>query len=253
LKSGIFGDLSIALDPALIMKAAGLLPDPWQADLLRSTADRYLLLCTRQAGKSTSTAALALWEAIYNAPALVLCLSPSLRQSQELFKKVLWFLGAFPQRVPIRKESELRVEMENGSRIVALPATEATVRGYSGVRLLLIDEASRVEDALYFSVRPMLAVSGGRIVAMTTPFGKRGFFYDAWNDAGDDWQRVKITANECPRITQEFLEEERRAVGDWWFRQEYMCDFVDTVDQVFSYEDVTSALSSEIKPLFGGI
>ena len=63
---------------------------------------------------------------------------------------------------------------------------------------------------------------------------------------------IKITANECPRITEEFLQEERASLGDWWFRQEYMCEFVETVDQIFSYSQVMSALSEEIKPLFGG-
>src|SRR4030095_146743 len=82
-------DLALALDPALLMKQAGLTPDPRQRDFLQSEAKRQLLLCSRQSGKSTCTGTLALHTAIYSAPALVLLLSPSLRQSQELFRKVL--------------------------------------------------------------------------------------------------------------------------------------------------------------------
>ena len=101
---------------------------------------------------------------------------------------------------------------KNGSRIVALPGTEETVRGFSGVRLLVVDEAARVDDPLYFSIRPMLAVSGGRMVCLTTPFGKRGFFYEEWTGDGP-WDRIKVTARECPRISEKFLEEERASRG----------------------------------------
>ena len=54
----------------------------------------------------------------------------------------------------------------------------------------------------------MLAVSGGRLIALSTPFGKRGWFHAAWRSA-EDWDRVKVTAEQCPRISAEFLVEER--------------------------------------------
>ena len=147
----------------------------------------------------------------------------------------------------------MQLELANGSRIVALPGKEATIRGYAGVDLLVIDEASRVEDALYFSTRPMLAVSGGRLICLTTPFGKRGFFHQEWTEGGDSWHRTRITALDVPRISAEFLDEERRALGEWWFLQEYMCEFMETTDQVFSYDLIQAAMSSDIQPLFGGI
>jgi len=113
----------------------------------------------------------------------------------------------------------------------------------------VIDEAARVDDALYVAVRPMLAVSGGRLIALSTPYGKRGWFHDEWHNEAN-WQRVRVTAEECPRITKEFLAEERRALGDRYYRQEYGCDFVETVDAVFSFEDIQAARSSDIEPLF---
>ena len=136
-------DLSLALDPALLMQKQGLSPDPWQMQFLRSQAERQILLCTRQAGKSTTTAVLALHEAVFTSNALVLLLSPSLRQSQELFRKVLATYKSTAS-MPSSMESALRIEFENGSRIVSLPGKEETVRGYSGVSLLIVDEASRV-------------------------------------------------------------------------------------------------------------
>ncbi len=114
--------------------------------------------------------------------------------------------------MPAEAESALRLELANGSRLVSLPGTERTVRGYSGVALLVIDEAARVSDALYYSVRPMLAVSGGALLALTTPDGKRGWFYEAWSGA-EPWRRVEVKARDCPRISPEFLREERRVLG----------------------------------------
>src|ERR1041384_2381589 len=68
----------------------------------------------------------------------------------------------------------------------------------------------------------MLAVSRGRLVALSTPFGKRGWYHDEWHGEGE-WQRVKITAEQCSRIAPEFLAEERRAFGERWYRQESLC------------------------------
>ncbi|HEV3163597.1 MAG TPA: terminase family protein, partial [Isosphaeraceae bacterium] len=147
------------------------------------------------------------------------------------------------------RESSLQLHLDNGSRIIGLPASEGKVRVYSSVALLLIDEASRVGDDLYRAMRPMLAVSRGRLLALSTPFGKRGWFHDAWHGAGD-WERVKVTAEQCPRIPADFLAEERRALGERWYRQEYQCSFEDNIDAVFAYADIQAAMSDEVKPLF---
>jgi hypothetical protein len=184
----------------------------------------------------------------------VLLLSPSLRQSQELYRKVRSDYRALGDAAPgVVEETALRMELTNGSRIVSLPGKESTVRGFSGTSLLIVDEASRVSDALYHAVRPMLAVSGGQLVLLSTPFGKRGFFWYEWADGGADWHRVMITANECPRIDPVWLARERAAIGEWWFRQEYLCEFVDTADQAFGLEVVMRALSPVVQPLFEGI
>jgi len=244
-------DLALALDPATLMAKCGVPPDPWQVALLQADTSRILMLCCRQSGKSTVAAIMALHTALYEPPALILLLSPSERQSKELFKKVTTFYSHLDKPVAPEVENRLELELENGSRIVALPGKEGTVRSFSGVRVLIIDEAARVTDDLYKSVRPMLAVSQGRLVTLSTPFGKRGFFFREWTE-GRNWHRVKITAHDCPRISPTFLEEERTSLGDWWFQQEYLCEFVETVDQVFSYDLVMGAVSAEVRPLFGG-
>src|SRR5262245_42621813 len=143
--TALASDLALALDPARLMAACGLPPDPWQRDMLRSTASRQLLLASRQSGKSATTACLALHTALYQPGSLILLLSPSLRQSQELFKKVQDAYRTLGNPAPLAAESALRYELANGSRVLALPGIEGTVRGYSGVDLLVIDEAARVD------------------------------------------------------------------------------------------------------------
>lgn len=234
------GDLASALDPVVFARRAGIAPDPWQADVLRSRHSRMLLNCSRQSGKSTTTAIIALHQALYAPGSLVLVLSPGLRQSGELFRKVAQAYTAIGERVPSTSETTLRLELANGSRILSLPATEATIRGYSAVSLLIVDEAARVSTGLIAAVRPMLAVSNGRLITLSTPWGSRGWWYEAWR-SGEDWLRVEVPASMCPRISPAFLEEERRTIGEWWFNQEYLCQFMDAETQAFSRADIESA------------
>jgi hypothetical protein len=146
-------------------------------------------------------------------------------------------------------ERKLSLELENDSRIITLPGSEKTIRGYSGAALLLVDEASRVDDGLYYAIRPMLAVSGGSLMMLSTPYGKRGIFYEEWT-GGEGWMRYEVPASECPRIPATFLEEEQAALPSWVYRQEYECSFEETEDQVFTTEMIERAVTSDITPLF---
>jgi hypothetical protein len=227
----------------------GLVPDPWQEQLLRSEAPRILMNCARQTGKSTAAGVLALHKALTTPAALILILAPAERQAKELFSKVASFYHALGHPVIADSYRKLGLELANGSRIEALPGTEKTIRGFSGAALLIVDEAARVDDGLYYAIRPMLAVSGGRLLMLSTPFGKRGVFFEEWS-GGEGWERYEIPASHCPRISPEFLEEERRALPRRVYRQEYECSFEETDDQVFSFEDVEAAMTQEVTPLF---
>jgi hypothetical protein len=230
----------------------GLALDPWQRDVLTTAARDILLLCARQTGKSTVAGILALHQAVYVPGSLVLVVSPSERQSKRLLRTVRRHYGAVRALAPAVTEGQLTLELRNGSEIHALPGSEATLRGFADVDLLILDEAARIADALYSSVRPMLAISRGMLVGLSTPFGRRGWFHREWDDGGPSWHRAKVTAWDCPRISREWLEQERARIGSWWFEQEFECVFKDAIDSFFRGEDIEAAIDPDVRPLFGG-
>jgi hypothetical protein len=237
-------------DPVALAEAAGLTLDHWQMTVLRSSARQQLLNCCRQSGKTTATAVLALHRALTHRGSTSLVVSPSQRQSAELVRKVRDILTAVRVR-DIQQESVLSVTLRNASRIVALPGVEATVRCYAA-DLVMVDEAARVPDATIDAVRPMVAVTGGQLVMLSTPWGQRGRFFEAASSGGDDWKRTEVDAYACPRIPREWLEQERRSLPPLVFESEYLCRFSDVVTQVFATADVMRAVSDDVPPLFPG-
>jgi len=251
-RTSLADDLRYALDPvAFALEVLGLELDEWQQGVISSTGKRDLLNVTRQGGKSTAAAVLALHEALYRPKSLSILVSPSQRQSSELFRKVTELRELLPTQPELSEDNKLSMSVKGGGRVLSLPGSEATIRGFSGATLIVEDEASRVDDALYMAIRPMLAVKQGRLILMSTPFGKRGHFWSEW-DTGTTWQRVEVPATDVPRISQEFLEEEKNSMGSWWYEQEYLCQFKESTDSVFSYDDVQRALSDDVPVLFGG-
>jgi hypothetical protein len=247
-------ELAIRFDPSLLMEAAGLTPDPWQARALRSEAKRLLILAPRQSGKSTTTSLIALHPALFQDGSLILLVSKSERQSLELFRKVVEMYHRLGDPVPLTRELTFSIELSNRSRVIALPGDPSTIRGFSGPWLVVVDEAALVDDALFTAVLPMLAVSQGRLVALSTPFGRRGFFCEQWENGDPVWERITATATECPRIDPAFLEEQRRLLGPRMFAQEFGCEFVEAVDQVFSTDSIEAIFhdaDSEIPALLG--
>jgi hypothetical protein len=236
--------LAMALDPSRLLAARGFAVDAWQREVLLSRQRQILLNCSRQAGKSTVVGALALHHALFEPGRLTLILAPGERQSAETFKKVRDLNRVLGRPVKAVYESQRRLELANGSRILALPGVEGTIRCYSP-SLLIVDEAARVPDDLYRAVRPMLAVSKGRLVALSTPFGRRGWFCDEWHGSGP-WHSIRVSWRECPRIAAEFIAEEERAMGRAWVAQEYECSFESVAGLV--YPDFAQAFTSAAPP-----
>ena len=238
-----------ALDPvAWAAEAIGFRCDAWQEQLLRSAAPQIAVCCSRQSGKSTTTAVLAAHTAVFQPRALILLISPSQRQASELLTKVRSVLRTPRLGVKLNQDAATSLELRNGSRVVSLPSSPDAIRGYSAPAMIIEDESAWVDDAVHLAMRPMLAASpNGRFIMLSTPAGKAGHFYEAAHSP--NWLRFKVTAYECPRISKEFLDNELQANGDLYFAREFMCEFSDSEFSFFGSDMIAHAMDCRAEPL----
>lgn len=231
--------LAEALDPVAFARGLGIEPEAWQVDALRSSHRRQLFACSRQAGKSTVASIASLHTALFRDDALVLLVSPGERQSLLLLRRVLAYYRKAGSPVELVNESATRLEFSNGSQVIGLPSTESRIRGYAKPDLVVIDEAARVEDDLYFAVRPMLATGGGRLIAASTPFGPSGWFAAAWRSEGDEWEKHRVVWSDVKHLDRAEVDFDRRSMPSAQFAAEYEVSFSDDfAGQAFAYEVV---------------
>jgi len=246
--------LGLALDSCrLFSLVVGAEPDPWQRALLQSDAKRIAVCASRQVGKSQSTAILCAHEVAFGSgsggdPPLVIACAPSLRQSTELARKI--FEAVRIVEPDVKMQSLTRLETSRGARCIALPQSE-NVRGLSKVSLAVLDESSRILDFACAAIRPMLSISNGRLILLSTPFGKRGFFWEAWSGAAGVWEKYSARADGCPRISKEYLAGELLALGPFLYSQEFENAWVDSESQLISSDLILAARwQTDEKPWF---
>lgn len=233
-------------EPLALAQRAGIVLDAWQRQIVESTAQTMLINCSRQAGKSTAVA-LVIVRQLLLSNQMVIIIAPALRQTKELMRKVLMYWRRFGRLIPYTHVTRTTLELENGSRLEALPGKGDTVVGFSAVNLLVIDEAARVSDDLYNTVAPMLAVSAGRLLGASTPKGKRGWWYGLWKDPTDpEIERVEVKATSISRIPAAWLARQRELIGEWWYRQEYGCEFLEAQGAAFREEDIDAAFRADV-------
>lgn len=245
-------DLAQTLDPVLFASAASIECDPWQADFLRSESKRTILNCARQTGKSTICAVRALHTVLHEPGALCVIVSPSQRQSAEMLRTVRHLHAKLDDAPALASESVLKLEWEHGSRLLALPGADGgkTIRGIAGVRLVIFDEASRCDDEIFVAARPMVAVTNGALILLSTPAGRRGKFFEIWHSNEPEWERVFVPASDCPRISPEFLAAERKELGESRYAEEYGLEFIDSDTSAFSTAIIDSAFDADLRPLW---
>ena len=234
--------LEIPAYPVEFAMSVGIDPDAWQIEVLASDHPRKILCCGRQTGKSTVAAILAIHKALTQPGSTVLVVAPGERQAKLLFSKALSLYRQAGYPLPTHSERRTGLELSNGSVIEALPVVERTTRGYS-VDLLLVDEAAAVPDMDYPGILAALIATQGEQVLLSTPRGKRGFFWELWH-SDDDWQRVMVRSDEVARIRDEDLEVFRRTMPEQFFRQEFYCEWLETEGSLFSYDDIEAALAA---------
>ena len=242
--------------PTILDLARQLLPfplDPIQTDLLTTTSPYVLLNCHRQWGKTTLTALRALHQAISLPQQQIVVISPTLRQSRLLTHRCRDFARLLKQDIATDGTNPLSLVFPNGSLILPLPAHPDHARGWSA-NLLIIDEAARVPDEVFSAVTPLIAATQGHLWLLSTPRGKRGFFYresTARQSPTHPWFRLSAPAagpHASGRLPADFLAAEQSRKTSLQFAEEYLCHFTTAERHVFSEDWIERAFVTSVGP-----
>jgi hypothetical protein len=205
----------------LFMRATGEDPLPWQEEYLRETRNA-IVLKGRQVGASTAGGTIAIRRAKYWPGSLCGIVSPSMKQSTEVKERAKQGLLRLGERLV--RDSQSVLELDNGSRILSLPGSAKSVRGWS-FNLLIIDEAAFIDQETFLAARATVAATHGRVIVQSTPEGPFGHFYDLWNNPDPDWAKFRVRSDEVPTITEAFLAQERSTMTEEEYLQEYGAEF----------------------------
>lgn len=273
-EAGFFSSMYSAISKDYYLESIGFHLFPWQRAVLRDQATRITICGARQSGKSTILSGVCCHTAKYKPGSLSVILAPTKLQASEDIGKVRDFMTRDPDYPTVRRSGAEEIVLENRSRILVLTATDTAARGFSKPAVVLFDEASRIDDSVYDAVRPMITGSRTSVIyEISTPFGKKGFFYDHFSRVGSQerkikrsrylvkapWQVVRTSGKPVlARIPLDEIEgvhcffsprhedetEQLEALDqmkEMQYRQEYGCEFVDAEDQVFR-QDLIDAL-----------
>lgn len=264
-----------ALDRSYYLESLNFHPFPWQKAVANSRRKRKVINGARQSGKSTIVAGIPAHAARFYPGSLSIIGAPTEHQAKETMTKVINFCKADPDYPELRKCSTEEVELVNGSRIIVRAATSNAFRGYSCPRVIMLDEASRIEEEAYTSgARPMLTDNPDcELFLISTPFGREGFFYNAMTSTRN-WERYEIRSPYMvvgagsdkgldPYMPEDeyiglmskqgirawysprhkdysFQLEQLAEMGSMQYRQEYCCEFVEKNGQVFTYDEIAA-------------
>jgi hypothetical protein len=205
----------------LFIRAQDAEPLDWQEKYLRETKDTVLLK-GRQVGASTTSGVKCIRRAVYWPDSLVAIVSPSMKQSTEVKDRAKQGLIRLGEHLV--KDSAGLIQLRNGSRIISLPGSAKSVRGWS-VHLLVLDEAAFIEQETFLAARATTAATDGHTIIQSTPEGPFGMFYDVWMDPDPRWAKYRVTSAEVPTISKDFLERERATMTEEEYLQEYGAQF----------------------------
>jgi hypothetical protein len=269
-------ELLHSLSPYHYIRSLGFTPYEWQEAVLRSPHKRKVINGARQAGKSTIISAKPCHIARHYPASVSLIVAATEQQAFYDMEKVKEFIALDPDYPKIERDSDRLVTLANGSWIMVVPATEKAARGPSAPRLIMLDEASRIEDIVYKSgIIPMLTDNQDcELISISTPNGKRGFFFESFGnpkweryEVRSPWDVIDIEFRLEPSLPEPEYRQQRAdkgikgfysprhrnreeqefnlgEMGPLMYRQEYGVKFVEPEDQVFSYDDIERLMNS---------
>ena len=223
-------------------KKLGIELDEWQREYIGAEGNTAVR-AGRQSGKSFAESLRVALFALLNAKTQTLVIGAVDRQSTELFEKIKSHINALAGHQIKGKPTMHKLELRNGSKILAHPAgrTGYGLRNYT-IHKLVADEAHYIPNEVFVAVLPMLATTGGTIDVLSTPRGNDGFFYDCFSD--ENFICFHTKSEDCPRISKSFLEQERKRMTKLQFAQEYEAEFLDSLQQFFPRELIDGVMGN---------
>jgi len=225
-------------DPVVFAEAVlGFYAFPYQAELLRSKSKRVVACWARQTGKTTAIAVKVIHFAFTNAKTTTLIVSRGLRQSMIMFGAIENLVMTHPVlHKSVMKKTRTLIQLRNGSQIIALPCGSdgASLRGHTADLVVMDEAAFMPEDVIASVIFPMLATTNGTAIMLSTPWGRDHIFYRSFKNR-NYWSQ-HIRAEECPRISKEFLEEQKRDIGELRYKMEYEAEFVEDANSFFKQD-----------------
>ncbi len=221
--------------------------DPWQKKVLE-TKGNIVLRSTRQGGKSTVISILAAEEAIKNPNFFILIGAYVVDQAQFIFRKIHeYILAKYPKSLDKKHRVTLNfMQLKNGSKILCRPVGD-TGEGMRGptANIVIVDEAAFVPERAWSAITPIISVTKGRMILLSTPKNKKGYFYDSFSD--ESYTKFHIKATDCPRHTEEFLKREAERMTKMQFACEYLAEFMDEYMALFTEKWIEKVCIAERK------
>lgn len=220
---------------------------PYQQRFINDNSRLKICLKARQIGMTTAMCFEAIKMAL-NKRCSILILSTTERQSMEVIDRIQNLLSIFKQAVNLKliRESRSEIMFPNRSKIISLPASPSSIRGYSGH--VFLDEFAFHKDskAIWTAVFPIIS-KGYSLRIVSTPAGKTGKFYELWESAEElGFSRHKITIYDAIKDGLKIdLDLIKKNLDPESFAQEYECEFIDEAFSYFPLELIYSAISSE--------
>jgi len=228
--------------------------DAWQTNYLEMAPEcsRIAIAASRQSGKSTVTALFVAWCLMFIPNFTCVVASRSLRQASYYLDKVREIVLMIIPRSSMPQLNRLSMELPNGSTIISIPCAQPDAgRGFSP-HLILLDEAAFAPEALFTAITPSVAATHGAIHMISSPNGRAGRFFDAFEGKSRDvWTSQRVRWTDCPRITQDQMDIEKIAMGDLYWRQEFMAEFVQPMGAFFGHSALLSLEEEEAEDLTG--
>ena len=216
-------EIAYRVDPVLwVREVLGEEPAPWQEELLRAPRGASILALTaRQSGKTTAAAWAMAHAAVFMPRSLSVVACPAQRQSAEAVRRVCEML--LKAGAKLTSDNVYGLEIANGARVLALPGSDDSVRGLTVDAWIVADETARLTPDLISALRPMRARKpDARLAMLSTAWSLADPFWTAWSSDDPTWIKLRATADVNPIYTEEFLEQERKALGDAAFKREYL-------------------------------